>query len=60
MIEQKKLLKVLSYWNLNFFKESKKSTYFSLKVLSYWNLNKKYYRKESMNMLNLKYYHIGI
>ena len=33
------LLKVLSYWNLNFEDEDTKINTLELKVLSYWNLN---------------------
>ena len=32
-------LKVLSYWNLNYFNQKGKLQFRKLKVLSYWNLN---------------------
>ena len=37
--ENKALLKVLSYWNLNDLQNQELQDSYGLKVLSYWNLN---------------------
>ena len=53
-------LKVLSYWNLNKYNALSSLFKISLKVLSYWNLNgtqESFIQKE---LIDLKYYHIGI
>ena len=55
----KQKLKVLSYWNLNIFKNFYGPYLYFLKVLSYWNLNINYDAIEKLES-NLKYYHIGI
>ena len=52
-------LKVLSYWNLNYYMNDNELEEAELKVLSYWNLNSIKCRYSS-SFVHLKYYHIGI
>ena len=53
------MLKVLSYWNLNYRKVEVILKNYKLKVLSYWNLNVSVEFLENIEK-DLKYYHIGI
>ena len=54
------MLKVLSYWNLNFVIIRPVKSIQKLKVLSYWNLNAKKILTTDLLISYLKYYHIGI
>ena len=53
------MLKVLSYWNLNYRKVEVILKNYKLKVLSYWNLNGQIDPVKEVTA-SFKYYHIGI